>query len=143
VLCRVASKLIAHCTQPTTSTYPSPTFNPPPFRLVAVLDGWAYVHALQTLAQLRILETPPNPKGLAALTPCSEPCFLALPASSTSGVLRVYDLLVDGGHVVCEVMGESTTYLTLHTSYVPHTSHFQTFQVKVLSCPLIWQGPTG
>lgn len=73
-------------------------------RLVAVLDGWAYVHALQTLAQLRILETPPNPKGLAALTPCSEPCFLALPASSTSGVLRVYDLLVDGGHVVCEVM---------------------------------------
>lgn len=75
-------------------------------RLVAVLDGWAHVHALQTLAQLRILETPPNPKGLAALTPCSEPCFLALPASSTSGVLRVYDLLVDGGHVVCEVMGE-------------------------------------
>ena len=73
---------------------------------MAVLDGWAHVHALQTLAQLRILETPPNPKGLAALTPCSEPCFLALPASATSGVLRVYDLLVDGGHVVCEVLGE-------------------------------------
>lgn len=74
--------------------------------MAAVAPTLAHPLPAQTLAQLRILETPPNPKGLAALTPCSEPCFLALPASPASGVLRVYDLLVDGGHVVCEVLGE-------------------------------------
>ncbi|KAF8066255.1 ATG18B [Scenedesmus sp. PABB004] len=73
-------------------------------RLVAVLDGRAHVHALSTLAQLRILETPPNPGGLAALTPCAEPCLLALPAGGGGGgSLRVYDLLADGGHVLCEL----------------------------------------
>lgn len=70
-----------------------------------MLDGWAHVHALQTLGQLRILQTAPNPRGMAALTPCCEPCLLALPASATSGVLRVHDLMVDGGHVVCEIPG--------------------------------------
>ena len=99
-------------------------------RLVAVLDGWAHVHALQTLAQLRILETPSNPRGLAALTPCSEPCFLALPASSSSGVLRVYDLLVDGGHVVCEVLGGYHPP-PLATQHPPSTrTHYQ----KAVQC---------
>jgi autophagy-related protein 18 len=79
---------------------------------VAVLDARVHVHALQTLGQLRIIETPQNPKGLAALTPCSEPCcYLALPASAAAGVLRVYDLLTDGGHVVCEVQVRIQTRL--------------------------------
>lgn len=82
-----------------------------------MLDGRVHVHALQTLAQLRILETPPNPKGLAALTPCSEPCLLALPASSTAGVLRVYDLLVDGGHVMCEVQAHKTPLAAMAWSH--------------------------
>uniref|UniRef100_A0A383W1Z6 Anaphase-promoting complex subunit 4 WD40 domain-containing protein n=1 Tax=Tetradesmus obliquus TaxID=3088 RepID=A0A383W1Z6_TETOB len=87
-------------------------------RLVAVLDGRVHVHALQTLAQLRIIETPPNPKGLAALTPCSEPCcYLALPASAAAGVLRVYDLLVDGGHVVCEVQAHKAPLAAMAWSH--------------------------
>lgn len=86
-------------------------------RLVAVLDGRAHIHALQTLAQLRIIETPPNPKGLAALTPSSEPCLLALPASNTAGVLRVYDLLVDGGHVVCEIQAHKSPLAALAWSH--------------------------
>jgi len=86
-------------------------------RLVAVLDGQVHVHALQTLAQLRILEAPPNPKGLAALTTCSEPCLLALPASSTTGALRVYDLLVDGGHVICEIPAHKAPLAALAWSH--------------------------
>jgi hypothetical protein len=87
-------------------------------RLVAVLDARVHVHALQTLGQLRVIETPQNPKGLAALTPCSEPCcYLALPASAAAGVLRVYDLLTDGGHVVCEVQVRVYTMLQFLNSF--------------------------
>eukprot|EP00879_Flechtneria_rotunda_P031277 GHRR01034153.1.p1 GENE.GHRR01034153.1~~GHRR01034153.1.p1 ORF type:complete len:216 (+),score=52.76 GHRR01034153.1:491-1138(+) len=86
-------------------------------RLVAMLDGRAHVYALQTLAQLRIIETPANPKGLAALTSCSEPSLLALPASATAGVLRVYDLLVDGGHVLCEVQAHKGSLAAMAWSH--------------------------
>lgn len=72
-------------------------------RLVAVLERRTYIHALQTLAHLRTLETPSNPKGLSALTPCNEPCLLALPANAQDGTLRIYDLLVEGGSVLCEI----------------------------------------
>lgn len=68
-----------------------------------MLEKRAYVHELQTLVHLRTLDTPPNPGGLAALTPCDDPCYLALPASATSGAVRVYDLRADGGNVLAEV----------------------------------------
>jgi autophagy-related protein 18 len=68
-----------------------------------VLEKRTLVHALDTLVHLRTLETPSNPRGLAALAACGTPCLLALPASSASGSLRVYDLAADGGNAVCEV----------------------------------------
>lgn len=85
-----------------TSTQP-PTTPPPPARLVVVLERRVYVHALPTLAHLRTIEVAPNPRGLAALAPCEEPCLLALPSSDSSGALRVYDLLREGGAVLAEV----------------------------------------
>lgn len=75
-------------------------------RLVAVLERRTNVYNLQSLAHLRTLEAAPNPKGLAALTPCSEPgdpCLLALPSSATAGSLQVYDLAEDGGNAICEI----------------------------------------
>ncbi len=81
------------------SLHPFPTCH----RLVVVLERRVHVHALQTLEHLRTLETPPNPNGLAALTPCNEPCLLALPAAAGTGAVRVYDLLVDGGNALCEL----------------------------------------
>lgn len=95
----------------------STAFQPLSCRLVAVLDGRVHIHALETLAQLRIIETPPNPRGLAALTPSPDTCLLALPASNTSGLLRVYDLLVDGGHVVCEIQAHKTPLVALAWSH--------------------------
>ena len=69
--------------------------------LVAVLERRAAVYDLQTLAPLRALDTPPNARGLAALTPAAvpgDPCLLALPSGDGgSGALQVYDLAAPGG----------------------------------------------
>ncbi|GBF88547.1 autophagy 18 related protein [Raphidocelis subcapitata] len=75
-------------------------------RLVVVLERRANVYALQSLEHLRTLETPPNPRGLGALTPAAEPGdpdLLALPSSASGGALTVYDLASDGGNAVCEI----------------------------------------
>jgi len=78
-------------------------------RLVVVLEHKAYVYALQNLVVLRTLDMAfGNPKGVAALCPCAEPSLLALPASSETGTLRVYDVLFDGGNVLCEVEAHKT-----------------------------------
>lgn len=77
-------------------------------RLAVILEAKAYVYDLQTLALLRILDTPANARGVAALAPCSAPNLLALPASAATGLLRVYDLLVDGGNVLCEVAAHNS-----------------------------------
>ena len=74
-----------------------------------MLEKKVFVYALSTLALLRTIDTPENPKGVAALSPCAEPCLLALPASLSSGMLRVYDLMVcvkmTRGHLVDECVG--------------------------------------
>ncbi|CAD7695509.1 unnamed protein product [Ostreobium quekettii] len=72
-------------------------------RLVVVLERKAYVYELDTLSQLRVLDTPPNPKGVCTLSSGTDPCYLGLPSSSTSGVMRIYDVMVDGGNVLCEI----------------------------------------
>ncbi len=77
-------------------------------RLVVVLEQRVHVHDIHTLQQLCTLDTPPNPRALAALAPCDEPSLLALPALPTGagadtpagsgttpvlGAVRVYDLM--------------------------------------------------
>ena len=42
-------------------------------------------------------------QGLCVLTLSSDPCMLALPASRTAGVIRLYNLLVGGGALLCEI----------------------------------------
>ena len=58
------------------------------------------------LQLLGTLDTPHNPRGLAALTTCSDPaCLLALPAEG--GAVRVYDAAKAGSggsvDVLCEL----------------------------------------
>ncbi|GMH32741.1 hypothetical protein BSKO_00575 [Bryopsis sp. KO-2023] len=72
-------------------------------RLVVILERKAIVYELENLVKLKTLDTPPNPKGVCALSVGDGPCYLALPSSGTTGVVRVYDLLVDGGNVLCEI----------------------------------------
>ncbi|KAI3428373.1 hypothetical protein D9Q98_006753 [Chlorella vulgaris] len=72
-------------------------------RLVAVLERRAFVYDLESLQLLGTLDTPANPRGLAALTTCSEPCcLLALPA--LGGAVRVYDAAKSSSvDVLCEL----------------------------------------
>jgi hypothetical protein len=66
-------------------------------RLVAVLAQQVHVYALQDLSPQRTIDTPVNPRGLAALTSCCAPTLLALPSDSSAGVVRVWDLLAGTG----------------------------------------------
>mmetsp|Transcript_47261 Transcript_47261/g.120573 ORF Transcript_47261/g.120573 Transcript_47261/m.120573 type:complete len:371 (-) Transcript_47261:355-1467(-) len=72
-------------------------------RLVVVLENRCYIHHLDTLEILRVLETPPNQRGVVAVSPSSENCLLALPTSSSAGRITLYDMLIDGGGVVTEI----------------------------------------
>lgn len=86
-----------------------------PARLVALLDRRAFVYDLESLALLGTLDTPPNPRGMAALTrggPAGDhpgaPCLLALPAGG--GAVRVYDVGRPAGGVdaLCELQAHKT-----------------------------------
>ncbi|KAI8477507.1 MAG: WD40-repeat-containing domain protein [Monoraphidium minutum] len=76
-------------------------------RLVVILERRANVYSLDSLSHLRSLETAPNPRGLAALTPAAgpgDPCLLALPAGGGAGALQVYDVAAaDGGNALSEI----------------------------------------
>ena len=92
----------------------------PPRRLVVVLEREVYVYALQSLVLLRTLESPENAKAVVALTPCSEPCLLALPSSASQVwrlVLLLLLLIVTGGVKVVRV--------GLERSAVGHHQHTQ------------------
>lgn len=68
-----------------------------------MLERRAFVYDLESLQLLGTLDTPANPRGLAALTTCSEPCcLLALPA--LGGAVRVYDAAKSSSvDVLCEL----------------------------------------
>lgn len=72
-------------------------------RLVAIMERAVNVYSIDTLKLLQTLETPPNPKGVGALGSCSDPCLLVLPSSTTSGAVRLYDLLASGGSLLVEL----------------------------------------
>eukprot|EP00239_Pterosperma_sp_CCMP1384_P005291 CAMPEP_0197861876 /NCGR_PEP_ID=MMETSP1438-20131217/38172_1 /TAXON_ID=1461541 /ORGANISM="Pterosperma sp., Strain CCMP1384" /LENGTH=339 /DNA_ID=CAMNT_0043479199 /DNA_START=432 /DNA_END=1451 /DNA_ORIENTATION=+ len=62
-------------------------------RLVVVLERKTLVHHLNTLEVMRVIDTPPNPKGIGALSPSSEQCYYALPNSADAGMILVFDCL--------------------------------------------------
>lgn len=82
-------------------------------RLVAILENRCYVHHLDTLEILRVLETPVNQKGVVAVSPSSESCLLALPGSTTSGKILLYDMLIEGGDVLSEISAHNSPVETM------------------------------
>ncbi|XP_077526638.1 autophagy-related 18a isoform X3 [Haemaphysalis longicornis] len=69
-------------------------------RLVVCLEESLYIHNIRdmkdsTLMQVlhTIRETPPNPKGLCALSPSSDNCYLAYPGSDKIGEVQIFDAL--------------------------------------------------
>lgn len=61
-------------------------------RLVVCLEEALYIHNIRDMKVLHtIRETPPNPKGLCALSINSDNCFLAYPGSNTTGEVQLFD----------------------------------------------------
>jgi autophagy-related protein 18 len=61
-------------------------------RLVVALEESLYIHNIRDMKVLHtIRETPPNPKGLCALSINSDNCYLAYPGSTTTGEVQLFD----------------------------------------------------
>jgi len=61
-------------------------------RLVVCLEESLYIHNIRDMKVLHtIRETPPNPKGLCALSINSDNCYLAYPGSTTTGEVQLFD----------------------------------------------------
>lgn len=56
------------------------------------LEESLYIHNIRDMKLLHtIRETPPNPRGLCALSTSNENCYLAYPGSSSIGEIQIFD----------------------------------------------------
>ncbi|XP_075558198.1 autophagy-related 18a isoform X1 [Dermacentor variabilis] len=69
-------------------------------RLVVCLEESLYIHNIRDMKDGKwsqvlhtIRETPPNTKGLCALSPSSDNCYLAYPGSDNFGEVQIFDAL--------------------------------------------------
>ncbi|XP_064462855.1 WD repeat domain phosphoinositide-interacting protein 2-like isoform X2 [Ornithodoros turicata] len=61
-------------------------------RLVVCLEESLYIHNIRDMKVLHtIRDTPPNPRGLCALSVSNDNCYLAYPGSSTIGEVQIFD----------------------------------------------------
>nr|XP_034830888.1 WD repeat domain phosphoinositide-interacting protein 2-like [Maniola hyperantus] len=61
-------------------------------RLVVCLEESLHVHNIRDMKILHtIRDTPPNPRGLCALSPSAELCLVAYPGSSAVGEVQIFD----------------------------------------------------
>lgn len=61
-------------------------------RLVVCLEESLHIHNIRDMKILHtIRDTPPNPRGLCALSPSVERCLLAYPGSSAVGEVQIFD----------------------------------------------------
>lgn len=70
-------------------------------RLIVILQDKAYVYEINSLSILDTFDTVPNIKGLCALSPCLDACYMALPASTTKGSALLYNVMDCNLH--CEI----------------------------------------
>ncbi|KAE8126008.1 hypothetical protein FH972_020764 [Carpinus fangiana] len=70
-------------------------------RLVVVLQDKTYVYDLNSVKILDTIHTVPNLKGLCGFSPSLDGCFLALPASTTKGLVLLYNVMECLSH--CEI----------------------------------------
>ncbi|XP_066256237.1 WD repeat domain phosphoinositide-interacting protein 2 isoform X2 [Euwallacea similis] len=63
-------------------------------RVVVCLEESLYIHNIRDMKVLHtIRDTPPNPKGLCALSSNSENCYLGYPGSSSVGEVQIFDAM--------------------------------------------------
>lgn len=62
--------------------------------MVVCLEESLYIHNIMDMKVLHtIRDTPPNPKGLCALSSTRDNCYLAYPGSSSVGEVQIFDAL--------------------------------------------------
>lgn len=82
-------------------------------RLVVCLEEALYIHNIKDMKLLKsLLNTPPNPKGLCALSVNHSNSFLAYPGSFTAGGITLYDA----------VNLKEVTVISAHASHVAAVS---------------------
>lgn len=82
-------------------------------RLVVCLEESLHIHNIRDMKILHtIRDTPPNPRGLCALSPSAERCLLAYPGASTSGELQIFDAV----HLVTSAVITLTPPVTIRCS---------------------------
>uniref|UniRef100_A0A0B7ATJ4 Uncharacterized protein n=1 Tax=Arion vulgaris TaxID=1028688 RepID=A0A0B7ATJ4_9EUPU len=63
-------------------------------RLVVCLEESLYIHNIRDMKVLHtIRDTPPNPKGICALSPHNEHAYLAYPGSVQAGEVQIFDTI--------------------------------------------------
>ncbi|XP_005105131.1 WD repeat domain phosphoinositide-interacting protein 2 isoform X2 [Aplysia californica] len=63
-------------------------------RLVVCLEESLYIHNIRDMKVLHtIRDTPPNPKGVCALSPHNEHAYLAYPGSAQAGEVQIFDTI--------------------------------------------------
>lgn len=68
-------------------------------RLIVCLEESLHIHNIRDMKILHtIRDTPPNPRGLCALSPCVDHCYVAYPGSSAVGEVQIFDAV----HLVSE-----------------------------------------
>ncbi|XP_037293651.1 WD repeat domain phosphoinositide-interacting protein 2 isoform X2 [Manduca sexta] len=61
-------------------------------RLIVCLEESLHIHNIRDMKVLHtIRDTPPNPRGLCALSPCVDHCYVAYPGSSAVGEVQIFD----------------------------------------------------
>ncbi|XP_041978049.1 WD repeat domain phosphoinositide-interacting protein 2 [Aricia agestis] len=61
-------------------------------RLIVCLEESLHIHNIRDMKILHtIRDTPPNPRGLCALSPSVEHCYVAYPGSSATGEVQIFD----------------------------------------------------
>lgn len=68
------------------------------------LEESLHIHNIRDMKILHtIRDTPPNPRGLCALSPCVDHCYVAYPGSSAVGEVQIFDAV----HLVSAAPRES------------------------------------
>eukprot|EP01118_Nematostelium_gracile_P005312 TRINITY_DN1671_c0_g1_i1.p1 TRINITY_DN1671_c0_g1~~TRINITY_DN1671_c0_g1_i1.p1 ORF type:complete len:354 (-),score=60.51 TRINITY_DN1671_c0_g1_i1:38-1099(-) len=62
-------------------------------RLVVVMETKIHIYDISSIKILHTIDTVPNPKGLCALSPSGDNCYLAYPGSTEKGTIVIFDAL--------------------------------------------------
>lgn len=82
-------------------------------RLVVLTRAWAHVYALATLQRLDSFATALNPRGVCALSQSATRPLLAVPGSSTAGIISVYAAGGGSAGALLEVSAHRTPLVAL------------------------------